>query len=177
MTSLKHSSSSGSSFSFFPNPRMEPTKKKKKSLITILLTKLVPLPSSNYKAFFAPPRELFEPSAIKIQYQSLLLLLLLEQILVVPKRIAFQNKPPAPPGYLLLRFLYQNFLVPQPSFPNHTAPKNQNSTLGTQRGKKKKKQKNKKIPTLYSKEFKLGLYKLQPAASFLPSFPRSLTVS
>lgn len=88
MTSLKHSSSSGSSFSFFPNPRMEPTKKKKKSLITILLTKLVPLPSSNYKAFFAPPRELFEPSAIKIQYQSLLLLLLLEQILVVPKRIA-----------------------------------------------------------------------------------------
>jgi hypothetical protein len=102
MISLKHSSSSSNSFSFFPNPRMEPTKKKKLSLITILLTKLVPLPSLNYKGFFAPPRELFEPSAIKIQYKSLLLL---EQILVVPKRNAFQNKPPAPPGYLLPRFL------------------------------------------------------------------------
>jgi len=43
--------------------------------------------------------------------------------------------------------------------------------------KKKEEAKNKNIPTLYSKEFKLGLYKLQPAAFFLPSFLPSLAPS
>jgi hypothetical protein len=181
MTSLKHSSSS-SSFSFFPNPRMEPTKKKKKSLITILLTKLVPLPSSNYKAFFAPPREVFEPSAIKIQYQSLLLLLLLlEQILVVPNRIAFQNKPPAPAGYLLLRFFVPEFLGPPTKLSkSHSSQK---PKFNSWNPKRKKKEEAKKKTT---KKFQPYIVKnsswdctsssLLPP-SFLPSFPRSLTVS
>jgi hypothetical protein len=158
---------------------MEPTKKKKKSLITILLTKLVPLPSSNYKAFFAPPRELFEPSAIKIQYQSLLLLLLLlEQILVVPKRIAFQNKPPAPAGYLLLRFFVPEFLGPPTKLSkSHSSQK---PKFNSWNPKRKKKEEAKKKTT---KKFQPYIVKnsswdctsssLLPS-SFLPSFLPSL---
>ncbi len=66
---------------------------------------------------------------------------------------------------------------PNQAFQITQLPKTKIRLLEPQEEKKKKKtNKNNwfQIPTLYSKEFKLGLYKLQPAASLSPTFLPSL---